>query len=91
MNHKLKGELGKAEEMIRKSLEISDILSQHHCGSLAGTYLQLGQIYKESGDKEKERESLQKSLEIFKIIRATSFTGGNRKLIEKIQKRIDEL
>ncbi len=91
VNYKAKGELDKAEKMIQKSLEINERIESPDRFFVGAGYLELGKIYRERSDKEKERGYLQKAVELFKSVGALGPTEGNQRLIEKIQRRIDEL
>jgi tetratricopeptide (TPR) repeat protein len=87
--YRMKGELDKAEKMIRKSLEVNERMGKLRFAAMG--YIELGWIYRERNDKEKEREYLQKAVELFKSIGAFKSAKGKQGLIEKIQRRISEL
>ncbi len=73
-----RGNLDKAEEMYLKSIDENEKTRN------PSFYLTLSRVYKEKNDKEKEKCCLKKAVDILE-------NNGPKELMEKIQKRIDEL
>jgi len=85
VTYKIKREFNKAEESLKKSLDINERIERPDRIFIEAVgYLELGKIYGERSDKEKEREYLQKAVELFKSIGATN-------VAERVRGRIDKL
>ena len=80
--YQTRGELDKAEEMYKKSLEISEPAGMMEL--TANQYGNLGLIYEKRGDKAKAREYWEKALVLYKKI-------GMPHMVEQVEGFIDGL
>jgi tetratricopeptide (TPR) repeat protein len=80
--YKTRGELDKAEEMHKKSLEIAKIFGMQKV--IASEYAHLGLIYRDRGDIAKARDYWEKAVELFK-------KNGMKHKIEEVEGWIDSI
>ena len=80
--YRVKGDLDKAEQMHRKSLEIDEKLGRIE--GMASDYGNLGVIYEERGDLKKAKENWEKARDLFKKI-------GMPREVKLVEEWIDQM